>query len=66
MIGVPDVPDDLGPRMEEAVARGVPSTAIAHSLFARFTSRQDDSYAMKVIAALREQFGGHAVRRGEP
>ena len=39
-----------------------PATVLAHSLFARFTSRQDDSYAMKVAAALRNQFGGHAVK----
>jgi 6-phosphogluconate dehydrogenase len=31
------------------------------SLFARFSSRQDDSFAMKMIAALRNEFGGHAV-----
>ena len=34
---------------------------IASALFARFSSRQDDSPAMKVVAALRNQFGGHAV-----
>ncbi len=51
--------------VEDAVRRGVPATAIAHSLFARFASRQDDSYGMKVIAALREAFGGHGVRPGE-
>jgi 6-phosphogluconate dehydrogenase len=37
-------------------------TALAHSLFARFASRQEDSYAMKVAAALRNQFGGHEVK----
>jgi 6-phosphogluconate dehydrogenase len=47
----------------EAIAHDVPATVLAHSLFARFTSRQDDSYAMKVAAALRNQFGGHAVER---
>jgi 6-phosphogluconate dehydrogenase len=47
----------------EAVQHGVPLTGIAHSLFARFVSRQDDSYAMKVAAALRNQFGGHAVKK---
>jgi 6-phosphogluconate dehydrogenase len=47
----------------EAITHSVPATALAHSLFARFTSRQDDSYAMKVAAALRNQFGGHAVER---
>ena len=48
--------------VQEAIARGVPATAIAHSLFARFASRQDDSFGMQVIAALRKGFGGHAVR----
>ena len=36
---------------------------ITAALFARFASRQDDSPAMKVVAALRNQFGGHAVAR---
>ncbi len=47
----------------EAIAHDVPATVLAHSLFARFTSRQDDSFAMKVAAALRNQFGGHAVKK---
>ena len=47
----------------EAIAHDVPATVLAHSLFARFTSRQDDSYAMKVAAALRNQFGGHALKK---
>jgi len=46
----------------EAINHDVPATVLAHSLFARFTSRQEDSYAMKVAAALRNQFGGHAVK----
>lgn len=46
----------------EAINESVPATAIAASLFARFTSRQEDSFAMKVIAALRNEFGGHAVK----
>ena len=46
----------------EAIAHDVPMTALAHALFARFTSRQPDSYAMKVAAALRNQFGGHEVK----
>ena len=49
----------------EAIQQNVPATALAHALFARFTSRQDDSFAMKVAAALRNQFGGHAVEREE-
>jgi 6-phosphogluconate dehydrogenase len=48
--------------VHEAIDLGVPLTALAHSLFARFTSRQEDSYAMKVAAALRNQFGGHEVK----
>ena len=36
---------------------------IAASLFARFSSRQEDSPTMKAVAALRNQFGGHAVQR---
>ena len=47
----------------EAISHDVPATVLAHSLFARFTSRQDDSFAMKVAAALRNQFGGHAVKK---
>ena len=41
-------------------------TSIAASLFARFASRQDDSPAMKAIAAMRNQFGGHAVHTEPP
>ncbi|MGQ0678406.1 MAG: phosphogluconate dehydrogenase (NAD(+)-dependent, decarboxylating) [Actinomycetota bacterium] len=46
----------------EAVNTGVPAPVISASLFARFASRQDESFSMKVIAALRQQFGGHAVK----
>jgi 6-phosphogluconate dehydrogenase len=46
----------------EAINEDVPSPAIALSLFARFSSRRDDSFAMKVIAALRNEFGGHQVK----
>jgi 6-phosphogluconate dehydrogenase len=49
--------------VEEAVRLAVPAPAIAAALFARFSSRQDESPAMKVIAALRQQFGGHAVHQ---
>jgi len=51
--------------INEAITHDVPMTSLAHALFARFTSRQEDSYAMKVAAALRNQFGGHAVKREE-
>ncbi|WP_329518962.1 phosphogluconate dehydrogenase (NAD(+)-dependent, decarboxylating) [Spirillospora sp. NBC_01491] len=47
--------------VQAAVDHSVPLPAITASLFARFSSRQDDSPAMKVVAALRNQFGGHAV-----
>ncbi len=45
-----------------AIERDVPTPAIALSLLARFASRQDESFSAKVIAALRREFGGHAVR----
>jgi 6-phosphogluconate dehydrogenase len=51
--------------VEEAIANSVPMPAITAALFARFTSRQDDSPAMKAVAALRNQFGGHAVKKAE-
>ena len=47
--------------VNEAVRSGVPVPAIADALFARFDSRDDDPFAMKLIAALRQQFGGHGV-----
>ncbi|MEX2159711.1 MAG: decarboxylating 6-phosphogluconate dehydrogenase [Dehalococcoidia bacterium] len=46
----------------DAVERGVAADGIAHSLFARFTSRDENAFAMRVIAALRNEFGGHAVK----
>ncbi|WP_139979697.1 phosphogluconate dehydrogenase (NAD(+)-dependent, decarboxylating) [Nocardioides litoris] len=52
--------------VEAAIDNAVPMHVIAASLFARFTSRQDDSPAMKAIAAMRNQFGGHAVRTPPP
>jgi 6-phosphogluconate dehydrogenase len=51
--------------VEEAINERVPAGVIALSLFARFASRQDESFAAKVNAALRNQFGGHAVRAVE-
>ncbi|MFD4788778.1 phosphogluconate dehydrogenase (NAD(+)-dependent, decarboxylating) [Streptomyces sp. NPDC058459] len=49
--------------VEAAIDNAVPLPAITASLFARFASRQDDSPQMKMIAALRNQFGGHAVEK---
>jgi 6-phosphogluconate dehydrogenase len=51
--------------VEEAIEHGVPMPVISAALFARFSSRQDDSPAMKAVAALRNQFGGHAVHSSE-
>jgi 6-phosphogluconate dehydrogenase len=47
--------------LQAAIEHAVPMPVIASALFARFASRQEDSPAMKVVAALRNQFGGHAV-----
>ncbi len=58
--------DDTGEgrwTVDEAIRLAVPMNVIAASLFARFASRQDDSPAMKAVAALRNQFGGHAVHK---
>ena len=51
--------------IEEAVANAVPVPTISASIFARFVSRQDDSPAMKAVAALRNQFGGHSVKKSD-
>ena len=48
--------------VEEAMHLGVPAPVITLSLLARFRSRQEESFGAKVIAALRKEFGGHAVR----
>lgn len=47
----------------DALDHAVPVPTISASIFARFVSRQEDSPAMKAVAALRKQFGGHAVRK---
>jgi 6-phosphogluconate dehydrogenase len=47
----------------EAIEKSVPAPVLMLSLFARFASRQQDSFAAKVIAALRNEFGGHAVKK---
>ena len=49
--------------VEEAIAEAVPMPAITASLFARFSSRDEDSPQLKMISALRRQFGGHAVKK---
>jgi 6-phosphogluconate dehydrogenase len=48
--------------VEEAIDLDVPAPAIALALFKRFASRQDESYAAKLLAAMRNKFGGHAIK----
>ena len=52
--------------IDAAIAENVPAPVISAALFARFASRLDYSYSAKVAAALRNQFGGHAVRAVDP
>jgi 6-phosphogluconate dehydrogenase len=49
----------------EAINESVPAPAITLALFGRFASRQEESFAAKVNAALRQQFGGHAVKAAD-
>jgi 6-phosphogluconate dehydrogenase len=49
--------------VNEAIAHAVPVPTIAASLFARFSSRQENSFGLRVLAALRNEFGGHAVKK---
>jgi 6-phosphogluconate dehydrogenase len=65
LAGIRGYADDTGEgrwTVNEAIRLAVPMNVIAASVFARFVSRQDDSPAIKAIAALRKQFGGHAVK----
>jgi 6-phosphogluconate dehydrogenase len=48
--------------LHEAIERAVPMPATAAAVFTRFRSRQDDPFAERLLAALRQQFGGHAVK----
>ena len=52
--------------VDAAIDLGVPVPALTAALFARFVSRQDESPAMKLVAAMRNQFGGHAVQAESP
>jgi len=49
--------------VEDAIDKAVPAPTITASLFARFRSRRENSFADRLLAAMRNQFGGHAVRR---
>ena len=48
--------------LETAIDNAVPAPAIAAALFARFSSRQDEAFSAKLLAALRREFGGHGIR----
>ena len=64
-VGIKDWVADSGEgrwTVQEAIDRDVPAPVITLSLQARFRSRQDESYGAKVLAALRNEFGGHAVK----
>jgi len=64
-----DYVDDSGEgrwTIEEAIRHAVPLPVISAALFARFSSRQESSPSMRAVAALRHQFGGHAVRAVGP
>jgi 6-phosphogluconate dehydrogenase len=52
--------------IKEAIDRSVPLPAITAALFARYSSRQDNPFAGRFLAALRNQFGGHAVKTKNP
>ena len=51
--------------VQTAIDERVPAPTITLALFSRFASRQDESFAAKVNAALRNQFGGHAVQSAD-
>ena len=64
LTSVADYVEDSGEgrwTLETAIENAVPTPTIALSLFARFASRQDESFSAKLLAALRREFGGHAV-----
>jgi 6-phosphogluconate dehydrogenase len=52
--------------VEAAIEEDVPAPIITHSLFVRFRSREQDTFADKMLAMMRNQFGGHAVKPEEP
>ncbi len=67
--GIRGYADDSGEgrwTVEAGIEHGVATPAITAALYARFVSRQDDSPAMKAIAAMRNQFGGHALHTQPP
>ena len=51
--------------VEEAIERGVSAPVISSALFARFASQKPDAFGLRLVSALRNQFGGHAVTTAE-
>ncbi len=49
--------------VKEAIDLGVPAPSITSSIFTRFASREKNSFSLKVLAALRQQFGGHSIKK---
>jgi 6-phosphogluconate dehydrogenase len=69
LAGIRGYADDSGEgrwTVEAGIEHAVATPAITAALYARFVSRQDDSPAMKAVAAMRNQFGGHALRTAPP
>jgi 6-phosphogluconate dehydrogenase len=67
--GIRGYADDSGEgrwTVEAGIEHAVATPAITAALYARFVSRQDDSPAMKAVAAMRNQFGGHALHTAPP
>lgn len=65
--GIKDYVSDSGEgrwTVQTAMDFNVPAHVITASLYTRFQSRQDASYAMKLLAAMRNQFGGHEIKKG--
>ncbi|MBK6537905.1 MAG: hypothetical protein IPG09_09075 [Ignavibacteria bacterium] len=46
----------------DGIEKSIPLPVITESLFARFRSRQEESYGAKILAALRNEFGGHSIK----
>src|SRR4051812_47417942 len=68
LTGLQGYVDDSGEgrwMMADGIEMAVPTPALAASLYARFYSRKEGDYAARVLAALRNQFGGHAVKKTE-
>ena len=66
LVGLKGYVEDSGEgrwTLHEGIDRGVPLPALTAALFTRFRSRQDDPFAERLLAALRQQFGGHAVKK---